>query len=79
MNDKPKKRRSAISIFTWGIVVLVLYVLSSGPAFWIHYTFFGQETSALAIIFIYSPLFWLAEESELFQSVFIWYVDLWTP
>ena len=80
MSDQPKKR--------WpkrlGVIatILVMYVLSFGPAGLIVYStvpFRYFDTASEVMDFIYAPLIWLAERSELFDSVMAWYVDLWTP
>jgi len=80
MSNQPKKRWSPISIILAAIVVLVLYVLSFGPAAWICETFWPDGSYVPPFIdFIYAPMAWLSEKSELVHSFLVWYVSLWLP
>lgn len=52
-------------------VLLVLYVLSVGPASWL------ASNGYLSCTWLYYPLLALTQRSEQFDRFFWWYVDLW--
>ncbi len=65
-----------------GPLLLVLYVLSVGPAGWLflHVTpvQFSEEARAV-LLTVYAPLVWLCDKSDLCNSLYVWYVNYWIP
>ncbi len=82
MSDQPKKQRTWKSVLSTTVVFLVLYVLSTGPVYWLETRgllfdedgFLGHLTQCF-----YNPLLWLALKSDAFFSFFYWYIELWSP
>jgi hypothetical protein len=70
-----KKSRGLGSYVLWGFVVVVVYVLSSGPA--MSYCYYNRRTSRTAQI-IYGPIGWAAEHTAL-QKPLGMYWHLWCP
>jgi len=78
-DESTSGRGSSVAVWT-GIVALLLpvvYVLSLGPAVWLHDRGgLGSEMNEF-IRLTYSPLAWLRENSEVCRHVLDWYVGLW--
>jgi hypothetical protein len=75
-DDSPALRGSGnpnIRYFAWGILVLTLYVLSSGPAWWLVNKHLIQEETWVAI---FSPL---AILGNTLGSPVLNYINLWVP
>lgn len=75
-------QNSRSSLFGWigGIVlVLVLYVASTGPVFCCCEKYAGNnDVLADGISIFYYPIFYVAEKNEIFREYFDWYiVNLW--
>lgn len=69
----PKKKRS-FRWFTTGILLLALYVLSTGPATLLHRKGHISKATFKAL---YLPLVALAESSQPFDQFMSWYTILW--
>jgi hypothetical protein len=65
----------------WLAIVIVLallpalYVLSVGPA---NYLFETGVISEKTLLSVYAPIHWLAQYSEVFESIISWYCWIWT-
>ena len=81
MSDQPK--RSLWSRFPFTLTVLallVLYVLSFGPVFWIASRLeVGLRDPVMqAVHAFYKPLIVIARNVEFVGDVYVWYRDLWS-
>ena len=77
MADDPKsKRRSPFGPVFAVVVLLVLYPLSYGPAWWL---IMNGYISASVFSAVYTPIYWLAENWEWFGDLLRWYIALWVP
>lgn len=78
MDAKPcsEKRRSLAVALLAVPLLLVGYVLSSGPAMWLL-----DHTDSLQtpINILYSPLFWFCEQYDSLDAALVWWVKLWGP
>jgi hypothetical protein len=63
------------SIVLWIVVVLVMYVLSIGPAAWLNYHTKWAVDPELSVI--YAPLMW-AKNTPL-EPILEWWVNKWVP
>src|SRR3990172_1149717 len=72
MTDKPADParhppRSRATFLAWGVIALVFYVLSAGPATWLVYRWGGRlhpgNRAQSAYGFVYGPVQWVAEHS----------------
>ena len=82
MTDDPKnKRRSPFGPVIAVLVLLVGYVLSTGPAWWLMLWSLenGYESFAYMLAWLYLPISWLAERWEWFRELLHWYLGLWVP
>jgi len=80
MSDQPKKRWSLIKVMMTVVIVLVLYVLSIGPAAWIQYNSVPTRFETIyskTIVFVYTPVIWLSHQSEFLWNLYRWYLGLW--
>ena len=69
-------------IVCWIVLLSVLYVLSIGPFAWIAIIIIPDSytsTAFEAFFIVYTPVIWLAKESNLFNELYLWYLDLWLP
>lgn len=67
-------RRSFFRIFAWGLIVLILYILSIGPV--LKLTDDGNTSDV--VMFLYTPLILLAQNCEPFGYFLFWYLfSLW--
>ena len=57
-------------------IAFALYVLSSGPMYWLIYSAYFLETRPLLAI-LYLPLVWLSSQYDLIARWLDWYVGLW--
>jgi hypothetical protein len=72
--DLVETRRGGLSIFLWVLAVIVLYVLSVGPAARLHDEGSLPDSTSM----LYSPLIFLTEHSAAADRFFRWYVrDVW--
>ena len=62
--------------YCWTLLILLLYVLSTGPMYWRIYEAYNLNTSSL-LQRIYLPIVLLCESSDTVNSWFNWYVGLW--
>ena len=62
-----------------GVVgVLVLYVLSVGPAQWVTFQEWSPDWCAAAFVRIYAPVIWLRDVSpEAIRTALDWYGSMW--
>lgn len=74
MNERGQKSGSGAVIFCglMFLFVMVLYVLSFGPALWLHWR--GYLPANLLVV--YTPLGWGGEICEPFGNVLTWYKNL---
>jgi hypothetical protein len=75
MSEGPKKRPWWSRLWIWWAVpaLLVLYLLSSGPAWWVSVRFGSQEP----INIIYFPLDWTIENNvPVLGDAILWYWHL---
>ena len=84
MSDDPKKRRWTWSWWTalGPLLVVVLYVLSAGPAWWVcieYENYPAAEWRFNVRNFVYAPLTWACERSETCSSLSGSYLGWWTP
>jgi hypothetical protein len=73
MSDQPEESSPTKAVFklvAYPFIVLVLYVLSVGPAF--------KMQLPTTFLTVYTPLVFIEDHSELARTFFNWYlVDLW--
>ena len=80
MSDQPQKRSSPDSKALAVIVLPVLYVLSSGPVFWLLMMSLGYVGTARTVFdVVYYPLGWLNDNVEFVRKFFDWYMPVWYP
>ena len=60
------------------VVVLVLYILSFGPAMRFVFSAPYSEPASFYTVF-YTPVFWVCDHSKLIASAMKWYVDRCLP
>jgi len=60
-------------------LVLLAYLLSVGPFYWLMVHHMPPEPLLRALLVIYAPVDWLADNSESFESALAWYLELWVP
>lgn len=73
------QKRSTWTWFLFAVpMVLLMYVLSVGPAIWLanHWT---NETYLDAIVAFYTPLDWVSERVPPFDRAMAWYIRLFEP
>ena len=63
-------RKGGVSWFVWGLVAIVVYVLSIGPVLRINSSLI-QRPGFQAV---YAPIFWLMGHSVFSRRCFNWYV-----
>jgi hypothetical protein len=68
MSDEPKKRSRAW--IWWALLVLVVYPLSAGPAWWIADRFDCWD----AVFVAYLPVSWPLSHVPQLYAAFIWYL-----
>jgi hypothetical protein len=77
--DGPKKKTRV-----WGwwlaVILLVVYPLSIGPAFWVCQVA-GPENRATKITYfvVYGPLLMVCSRVPPLKNLATWYVSLWKP
>lgn len=78
--DKHERRFPTLAVVLCvGMMLPVLYVLSSGPVYWLidnDYIKQGDTAATLAIWF-YAPLTWIIEHSSLFRRIWGLWLKLW--
>lgn len=68
-----KRRLSCGPLVDAALILLMLYVLSSGPVVWlVHHGYFTGDLWRS----LYWPLFWLHNQRGIFGKALDWYVDL---
>ena len=76
MRDDRKK-----CLWPWIVALLiglpVLYVASIGPAFWAYEHAGKPMWMAYGIHYVYWPLVWLSEQSQLSEHLLLTYVSVW--
>ncbi len=75
-----KRRPSVTSLVVFGMIILVVYALSPGVL-----VVMGNQGQPLepgplisSLVFIWAPLTWCSENSELVGSFYEWYFELLT-
>lgn len=67
---------SLVRLYCRAMIVLILYVLSTGPMYWL--IFAGYQASGSSIIAnLYFPIVWACQQSDVICNWFDWYVGLW--
>jgi hypothetical protein len=61
------------------VVLPLLYVLSVGPAVWVHESGMLSPGGKHALETIYLPVEWAAYKSQVISTPLMWYIDLWKP
>jgi hypothetical protein len=75
MGDERKKRGGALALTAIALVVLVLlYLLSIGPAFLLWERGYISENFLSSF---YAPVSWAAGNCRPFKDIMTWYVHLW--
>jgi hypothetical protein len=59
------------------VMLLIVYALSIGPATWLYWHCGMPMWLALTIHYVYGPLRWLAEKSEVSEALLLIYVSVW--
>lgn len=73
-HDQKRQRGPFVGCLAVAVVLLpALYVLSVGPAIWLHHH--GYLTDSAAIIYV--PLGYLHESWKPIGDAMDWYMDLW--
>jgi len=72
MSDERKKPGWAFYA-TAGLLSLVLYVASIGPAVWL-----SQKTGWKFILYAYVPIEYVGEKYDPFEKAMFWYIRLWS-
>lgn len=68
--------RPAVSF--WGCLgVLSLYFLSTGPFVWLVFNVRLPTWIAVGFAYLYSPISWAIQKSEVLQTIILAYVGLW--
>jgi hypothetical protein len=78
-----KKRSEGVSKYAVvGLLLLVLspvgYLLSIGPAIWLHEHGYMSDWVTQVLTVFYLPISWLAERSDLFGRALMQYIMWWT-
>jgi hypothetical protein len=71
--ERERKSGMAAAVAVLLLLLPLLYLLSAGPAVWLHRTNFLSERAFV----VYLPIEWAAEISPQFAAVVSLYVDLW--
>jgi hypothetical protein len=66
----------AACIYNRVLIVLVLYVLSIGPSFWLWMDSMSLDGPPAVAIFYY-PLLWLCDWFPPFGDLVNWYIRMW--
>ena len=72
--DAVRKSKLSGTVIAPAVILMLLYVLSTGPVYWL-FDYFGWPTSIL--IAVYWPLLQLGEICGPFADVMIWYLRHW--
>lgn len=65
-----------IRLYCRVMIVFILYVLSTGPMYWL--VFAGYQASGSSFIAnLYFPIVWACQQSDVVCTWFDWYVGLW--
>lgn len=87
MPDQPPPRRSLFAVWRWPrwtcviavFLVLAGYPLSIGPVNWLLYNGYIPMEAASVVQIIYTPLGFLAGNSEFITNTLNRYIGLWVP
>jgi hypothetical protein len=74
--SEERKRRGALFWTAVGLIGLMLYVLSFGPACWIMANRLPPWAVSIVLVF-YAPLMLLSETTGPTHDLLQWYVHLW--
>ncbi|MEX2286270.1 MAG: hypothetical protein WD648_04215 [Planctomycetaceae bacterium] len=74
-----RKRSGLRTGVAWLVALIVLYVLSIGPAGWLWVHDYISDDTAARLISFYGPLYWLTDHSEVLDEAMNWYGRLWYP
>jgi hypothetical protein len=73
-----KKSRGLGGFVLWGLVVVMVYVLSSGPVLRFTGVFVGPSRSPIVAIYFYYPLWWTYRWTPL-RTPLGMYWHIWRP
>jgi hypothetical protein len=74
MNQPCKAGSWPLAAIALIVLLPLFYVLSIGPAIWLHHRDLIPE---LPLTAIYWPLEWLADAMPTISAPLVWYVDVW--
>lgn len=74
-SEFPVRHRFSWGWLTWAFIILVVYVLSIGPAF--RFMMRGHSPLATIVAVIYTPLFDLGTVLPPFRVFLFWYLGVW--
>jgi hypothetical protein len=78
-SDGPKKKSRVWGWWLAGIL-LVVYPLSIGPAFWVCQVAGPEDRVTKAIYFVvYAPMLMVCSRVRPLKNLATWYVSLWKP
>ncbi len=78
MPHKPRKSRGALVVLLGVPLLLAFYVLSVGPAAWMHLS--DPDNQGLANAWgLYAPVVVVATQWQPTKQALEWYVNLWVP
>lgn len=73
-----RMRRPWLVAVSIALLLISLYVLSTGPVSWLYnHSYISLETSAWIGNTLYPPLRWCTDHSESFRKLLAWYTSLW--
>lgn len=72
----PWLRDLLVRVYCRTLVVLMLYVLSTGPMYWAIYEAY-RANGSIFLAKLYYPIVLACESSETISTWFDWYVGLW--
>lgn len=73
---QPSLRDRLLRMYCWTVVLLALYVLSTGPMYWRIFGAYRLDESDF-LQRLYLPLVLLCEQSQFISDWFDWYIGLW--
>lgn len=78
--ERRKRVPSITSLVAFAMIVLTLYVLSPGPLTALADAGYISEegVSGTVLRVVYWPLHWCYENFDWFETLYEWYVSLWT-